>query len=222
MKIFLDCSDPDLIAYAVETGLVDGVTTNPSLMKKRGENPREVLERISELFPWDASISAEVVGDTAEEMLEMATDYYQIAPNITIKLPCNREGLIACGDLSADGIPTNVTLIFSAAQAILAAKAGATYVSPFVGRVYDQYWDGIDLIEQIRQIYDKHNVDTDILAASIRNPHEVPACFRVGADVVTMPIDVFGRLFQHVLTDKGLEQFDRDWNTLMESIHQDE
>jgi len=222
MKIFLDCSDPDLIAYAVETGLVDGVTTNPSLMKKRGENPREVLERISELFPWDASISAEVVGDTAEEMLEMATDYYQIAPNITIKLPCNREGLIACGDLSADGIPTNVTLIFSAAQAILAAKAGATYVSPFVGRVYDQYWDGIDFIEQIRQIYDKHNVDTDILAASIRNPHEVPACFRVGADVVTMPIDVFGRLFQHVLTDKGLEQFDRDWNTLMESIHQDE
>ena len=222
MKIFLDCSDPDLIAYAVETGLVDGVTTNPSLMKKRGENPREVLERISELFPWDASISAEVVGDTAEEMLEMATDYYQIAPNITIKLPCNREGLIACGDLSADGIPTNVTLIFSAAQAILAAKAGATYVSPFVGRVYDQYWDGIDLIEQIRQIYDKHNVDTDILAASIRNPHEVPACFRVGADVVTMPIDVFGRLFQHVLTEKGLEQFDRDWNTLMESIHQDE
>lgn len=222
MKIFLDCSDPDLIAYAVETGLVDGVTTNPSLMKKRGENPREVLERISELFPWDASISAEVVGDTAEEMLEMATDYYQIAPNITIKLPCNREGLIACGDLSADGIPTNVTLIFSAAQAILAAKAGATYVSPFVGRVYDQYWDGIDLIGQIHQIYDKHNVDTEILAASIRNPHEVPACFRVGADVVTMPIDVFGRLFEHVLTDKGLEQFDRDWNTLMESIHQDE
>lgn len=222
MKIFLDCSDPDLIAYAVETGLVDGVTTNPSLMKKRGENPREVLERISELFPWDASISAEVVGDTAEEMLEMATDYYQIAPNITIKLPCNREGLIACGDLSGDGIPTNVTLIFSAAQAILAAKAGATYVSPFVGRVYDQYWDGIDLITQIRKIYDKHNVDTEILAASIRNPHEVPACFGVGADVVTMPIDVFGRLFQHVLTDKGLEQFDRDWNTLMESIHQDE
>ena len=222
MKIFLDCSDPDLIAYAVETGLVDGVTTNPSLMKKRGENPREILERISELFPWDSSISAEVVGDTAEEMLEMATDYYQIAPNITIKLPCTREGLIACGDLSADGIPTNVTLIFSAAQAILAAKAGATYVSPFVGRVYDQYWDGIDLIEQINQIYDKHDVDTQILAASIRNPHEVPACFRVGADVVTMPIDVFGRLFQHVLTDKGLEQFDRDWHTLMESIHQDE
>jgi TalC/MipB family fructose-6-phosphate aldolase len=222
MKIFLDCSDPDLIAYAVETGLVDGVTTNPSLMKKRGENPRDVLERISELFPWDASISAEVMGDTAEEMLEMATDYYQIAPNITIKLPCTREGLIACGDLSADGISTNVTLIFSAAQAILAAKAGATYVSPFVGRVYDQYWDGIDLIQQIDEIYDKHKVDTEILAASIRNPHEVPSCFRVGADVVTMPIDVFSRLFQHVLTEKGLEQFDRDWKTLMETIYQDE
>ena len=191
MKIFLDCSDPDLIAYAVETGLVDGVTTNPSLMRKAGQNPRDVIERICDLFPWDASISAEVVGDTAEEMLEMATDYYQIAPNITIKLPCNREGLIACGDLSGDGIPTNVTLIFSAAQAILAAKAGATYVSPFVGRVYDQYWDGMDLIKQIDEIYDKHEVETEILAASIRNPIEVPNAFRMGADVVTMPIDIF-------------------------------
>ena len=222
MKIFLDCSDPDLIAYAVETGLVDGVTTNPSLMRKAGQNPRDVLEKICDLFPWDASISAEVVGDTAEEMLEMATDYYQIAPNITIKLPCNREGLIACGDLSGDGIPTNVTLIFSAAQAILAAKAGATYVSPFVGRVYDQYWDGMDLIKQIDEIYDKHEVETEILAASIRNPIEVPTAFRVGADVVTMPIDIFTKLYDHVLTKQGLDKFNEDWAQLMMEIHSDE
>ena len=222
MKIFLDCSDPDLIAYAVETGLVDGVTTNPSLMRKAGQNPRDVIERICDLFPWDASISAEVVGDTAEEMLEMATDYYQIAPNITIKLPCNREGLIACGDLSGDGIPTNVTLIFSAAQAILAAKAGATYVSPFVGRVYDQYWDGMDLIKQIDEIYDKHEVETEILAASIRNPIEVPNAFRMGADVVTMPIDIFSKLYDHVLTKQGLDKFNEDWSELMMEIHSDE
>lgn len=222
MKIFLDCSDPDLIAYAVETGLVDGVTTNPSLMRKAGQNPRDVLEKICDLFPWDASISAEVVGDTAEEMLEMATDYYQIAPNITIKLPCNREGLIACGDLSGDGIPTNVTLIFSAAQAILAAKAGATYVSPFVGRVHDQYWDGMDLIKQIDEIYDKHEVETEILAASIRNPIEVPTAFRVGADVVTMPIDIFTKLYDHVLTKQGLDKFNEDWAQLMMEIHSDE
>ena len=222
MKIFLDCSDPDLIAYAVETGLVDGVTTNPSLMRKAGQNPRDVLEKICDLFPWDASISAEVVGDTAEEMLEMATDYYQIAPNITIKLPCNREGLIACGDLSGDGIPTNVTLIFSAAQAILAAKAGATYVSPFVGRVNDQYWDGMDLIKQIDEIYDKHEVETEILAASIRNPIEVPTAFRVGADVVTMPIDIFTKLYDHVLTKQGLDKFNEDWSQLMMEIHSDE
>ena len=222
MKIFLDCSDPDLIAYAVETGLVDGVTTNPSLMRKAGQNPRDVIERICDLFPWDASISAEVVGDTAEEMLEMATDYYQIAPNITIKLPCNREGLIACGDLSGDGIPTNVTLIFSAAQAILAAKAGATYVSPFVGRVYDQYWDGMDLIKQIDEINDKHEVETEILAASIRNPIEVPTAFRMGADVVTMPIDIFSKLYDHVLTKQGLDKFNEDWSQLMMEIHSDE
>ena len=222
MKIFLDCSDPDLIAYAVETGLVDGVTTNPSLMRKAGQNPRDVIERICDLFPWDASISAEVVGDTAEEMLEMATDYYQIAPNITIKLPCNREGLIACGDLSGDGIPTNVTLIFSAAQAILSAKAGATYVSPFVGRVNDQYWDGMDLIKQIDEIYDKHEVETEILAASIRNPIEVPTAFRVGADVVTMPIDIFTKLYDHVLTKQGLDKFNEDWAQLMMEIHSDE
>ena len=184
MKIFLDCSDPDLISHSVETGLIDGVTTNPSLMKKQGQDPKEVIKRIADLFPWDSSISAEVVGDTAEEMLEMASEYVPISPNITIKIPCTREGLIACGDLSADGISTNVTLVFSEAQAILAAKAGATFISPFIGRVNDQYWDG----------------------------------FGVGANVCTIPFDVFGKLFEHILTKTGLDKFNEDWKALQAGL----
>tara|TARA_B100001248_G_scaffold183895_1_gene140105 strand:+ start:6406 stop:7062 length:657 start_codon:yes stop_codon:yes gene_type:complete len=218
MKIFLDCSDPDLISHAVETGLIDGVTTNPSLMKKQGQDPKEVIKRIADLFPWDSSISAEVVGDTAEEMLEMASEYVPISPNITIKIPCTREGLIACGDLSADGISTNVTLVFSQAQAILAAKAGATYISPFIGRVNDQYWDGLDLIRGIRNIYDVHNIETNILAASIRTPKDVPDAFGVGANVCTIPFDVFGKLFEHILTKTGLDKFNEDWKALQAGL----
>ena len=218
MKIFLDCSDPDLISHSVETGLIDGVTTNPSLMKKQGQDPKEVIKRIADLFPWDSSISAEVVGDTAEEMLEMASEYVPISPNITIKIPCTREGLIACGDLSADGISTNVTLVFSQAQAILAAKAGATYISPFIGRVNDQYWDGLSLIKGIRNIYDIHNIETDILAASIRTPKDVPDAFGVGANVCTIPFDVFGKLFEHILTKTGLDKFNEDWQALQAGL----
>ena len=222
MKIFLDCSDPDLIAHAVETGLVDGITTNPTLMKKLGQDPQDVIKRISEMFPWDSSISAEVVGNNAEEMLEMASEYVRIAPNITIKLPCTREGLIACGDLSGDGISTNVTLVFSPAQAVLAAKAGATFISPFIGRVADQYWDGLGLIKHIRKIYDRNDVETQILAASIRNPIDVPNAFGMGADVCTLPYDIFNKLFDHCLTDMGLDAFDKDWATLMEDLLPDE
>ena len=133
MKIFLDSSNVDEITKAVGTGLIDGVTTNPSLMLKAGEDPTEVLKQICDLFSWDASVSAEVSGDTSEEMLDMADEYINIHPSITIKVPCNIEGLKACKDLKSDEIPVNVTLIFSVAQAILAAKAGAKYVSPFVG-----------------------------------------------------------------------------------------
>ena len=222
MKIFLDCSDPDLIRHANETGLVDGITTNPTLMKKLGQDPQEVIKKIAELFPWDSSISAEVVGSNADEMLEMASDYIRIAPNITIKLPCNREGLIACGDLSADDISTNVTLVFSPAQAILAAKAGDSFISPFIGRVADQYWDGLTLIKQIRKIYDRNDVKTEILAASIRNPIDVPNAFGMGADVCTIPYDIFNKLFDHCLTDMGLDLFDKDWAQLMGDLHPDE
>ena len=218
MKLFLDCSDADLIAHAFSTGLIDGVTTNPSLMKKAGEDPLEVIQKISDIFPWNASISAEVVGETAQEMLDMASDYIDIGPNITIKLPCTREGLKACRDLSEDEVPVNVTLIFSAGQAILAAKAGAKYVSPFVGRLNDQYWDGINVVEEISDLYATHNVKTEVLAASIREARQVPACFRVGADICTIPYDIFQKLYEHTLTSAGLEIFNKDWEDLQSKL----
>jgi TalC/MipB family fructose-6-phosphate aldolase len=218
MKLFLDCSDPELIASAFETGLIDGVTTNPSLMLKAGEDPKHVIKEISSIFPWNASVSAEVVGDTAEEMLDMAQDYLDIGPNITIKVPCTPEGLKACRDLSNDDVAVNVTLIFSTSQAILAAKAGATYVSPFVGRVFDQSFDGIGLIEDIADVFATHSIKTQVLAASVREVHQVSAAFRVGADICTLPITVFYKMYKHILTDKGLELFDADWKALQEGL----
>ena len=218
MKLFLDCSDPELIASAFETGLIDGVTTNPSLMLKAGEDPRDVIKEISAIFPWNASVSAEVVGDTAEEMLDMAQDYLEIGPNITIKVPCTVEGLKACRDLTDDDIAVNVTLVFDTAQAILASKAGATYVSPFVGRVYDQSFDGIEVIEEIADVFATHNAKTQVLAASVREVHQVSAAFRVGADICTLPLPVFYKMYKHILTDKGLELFDKDWKDLQKCL----
>ena len=211
MKIFLDCSDTEVVADAYATGLIDGVTTNPSLIKKSGRDPKDVIQELSDIFPWTASISAEVMGEMADEMLEMAEDYIAIGPNVTIKVPCTHQGLIACKRLHEDGITTNVTLIFSAAQAILAAKAGATYVSPFVGRLNDQYWDGVQLVEAISDVFATHNIDTQVLAASIRDAGQVTKCFRVGADICTMPHSVFLKMYNHALTDAGLEIFRRDW-----------
>ena len=218
MKIFLDCSDPELIASAYETGLIDGVTTNPSLMLRAGKDPKHVIKEISAIFPWNASVSAEVVGDTAEEMLDMAEDYLEIGPNITIKVPCTVEGLKACRELSNDDVQVNVTLIFSTAQALLAAKAGATYVSPFVGRVFDQHWNGIHLIEEIADVFATHELKTEVLAASIREPMQVTDAFRVGADICTLPLPIFYKLYKHILTDKGLELFDRDWKSLQDKL----
>ena len=215
MKLFLDCSDIELIKHGVSTGLIDGVTTNPSLMKKCGQEPLEVIKQISDLFPWTASVSAEVVGDTVEEMLEMADDYIELGPNITIKVPLTPEGLKVCKDLSSDDVAVNVTLCFSTAQAILAAKAGATYVSPFVGRVYDQQFDGIQLIEEISDVYATHKQKTQILAASIRDVHQVASCFRVGADICTIPDKIFSGMYKHILTDQGLKKFDEDWSKLV-------
>ena len=218
MKIFLDCSDVDLIKHGFESGLVDGVTTNPSLMLKAGKEPMEVLKEISEIFPFHSSISAEVVGDTVDSMLEEAEQYLQIGPNITIKVPCTRTGLKACLELSKMDVAVNVTLIFSAAQAILASKAGATYVSPFIGRVNDQYWDGISLVEEISDVFSTHGSKTEVLAASIREPIQVAKCFRVGADICTLPWDIFNKMYDHCLTDAGMEKFDSDWKKLQDAI----
>ena len=176
MKIFLDCSDVDLIKQSFSTGLIDGVTTNPSLMLKNGHNPLEVIKEISDIFPFHASISAEVVGETVEDMLAMADTYLELGANITIKVPCTRTGLKACKDLSEDDVPVNVTLVFSANQAILASKAGAKYVSPFIGRLNDQYWDGIGTVEEIADVFSTHGSKTEVLAASIRDPIQVAKC----------------------------------------------
>ena len=215
MKIFLDCSDPEFIKEAFDTGLVDGITTNPSLMLKNGHDPVTVIKQISEIFPFHSSISAEVVGETTEEMLDMADEYVAIGPNITIKVPLTPAGLKACKSLSEDDIPVNVTLCFSTAQAILASKAGARYVSPFVGRVYDQSFDGLKLIEEIADVYATHQSKTQVLAASIREVGQVSSAFRVGADICTIPPKVFTGMYKHILTDKGLELFDADWSKLV-------
>tara|TARA_A100001388_G_scaffold276953_1_gene266214 strand:- start:3060 stop:3734 length:675 start_codon:yes stop_codon:yes gene_type:complete len=218
MKLFLDSSNTEVVYDAVATGLIDGVTTNPSLMMKAGKDPRDVILEICNMFGWTASVSAEVVGSTAEEMLDMADDYIDIHPSVTIKLPLTPEGLKACKELSEDGISTNVTLCFSVSQAILAAKAGATYVSPFVGRLNDNSVSGVELIRAISDVYSRHSVKTQILAASIRDVHQVGRCFGVGADICTIPPAVFNKMYKHVLTDKGLEQFDKDWQTLQENL----
>ena len=214
MKIFLDTSDVDIIRKHCETGLIDGVTTNPTLMMQAGKNPVKVISDISSLFESDASISAEVVADSAEEMITQAEQYYSINDNITIKVPCNYEGLKACRVLSSKDINVNVTLIFSLNQSILAAKSGATYISPFIGRCEDNDIDGIDLISSIRKVFNLNNISTNILAASIRNINHINESFKAGADIVTIPPKVFEEMYHHDLTDQGLAQFDIDWKKL--------
>ena len=214
MKIFLDTSDVDIIRKHCESGLIDGVTTNPTLMMQAGKNPVKVISDISSLFESDASISAEVVADSAEEMITQAEQYYSINDNITIKVPCNYEGLKACRVLSSKDINVNVTLIFSLNQSILAAKSGATYISPFIGRCEDNDIDGIDLISSIRKVFNLNNISTNILAASIRNINHINESFKAGADIVTIPPKVFEEMYHHDLTDQGLAQFDKDWKKL--------
>lgn len=215
MKIFLDTADVSMIKPAYDTGLLNGVTTNPTLILKSGRQLNEVIAEISSTFSELESISAEVVADTEEEMLSQAQKYYNIAPHITIKLPCTVEGLKACKKLSSVGVKTNVTLVFSIAQAILASNAGATYISPFVGRWMDNSVDGIELIRNIRKVFDQSFIDTQILAASIRDVRQVEQCAVYGADVVTIPPIVFWAMYKNIMTEKGLEQFQKDWEEVM-------
>jgi transaldolase len=210
MKIFLDTADTDAIKQHYDTGIIDGITTNPTLIRKSGRDPEEVYQELIDYGIRD--ISMEVVGDYGtmyEEGIRLSRKFGQ---NATIKVPCTPDGLKVCRELSRDLVNVNVTLIFSAAQAILAAKSGAKYVSPFVGRVDDNSFVGIDLIEQISDIYTIQNVHkTEILSASIRDVKSVSDSFASGAHVVTMPPTVFEKMYNHVLTDKGLYLFDMDW-----------
>lgn len=213
MKIFLDTADVSMIGPAYSTGLIDGVTTNPTLIKKSGRDPIEVIKEMSVAFPNLKSISAEVVADTAEEMVDQANAFNGLW-NVTIKVPCTVEGLKACTALAVNHYKVNVTLVFSVAQAILAEKAGASYVSPFVGRWLDNSIDGIELIKNIHEVYTGGGrfTTTEILGASIRDVRQVEQCALAGADIVTIPPTVFWAMYKNVLTEKGLQQFQKDWD----------
>ena len=213
MKIFLDTAETDVIRKNFVTGLVDGLTTNPTLIKKSGRDPEEVYEEIKDIGVPD--ISMEVVGTGDEMVAEGRRLSEKFGDVATIKVPCTRGGLAACKILSTEGIRVNVTLIFSQTQAILASKAGATYVSPFVGRVDDNSFGGICLVKDIVNVFKEHFVTTNVLAASIRNVRDVGRLFEHGAEIVTMPPAVFDKMYNHILTDKGLDLFQADW----ESVH---
>ena len=215
MKIFLDTSDVDIIRKYCETGLIDGVTTNPTLMMQAGRDPLVVIKEISSLFTADGSVSAEVVADHSHDMIIQSEQYHSISENVTIKVPCTYEGLKACKELSERNIKVNVTLIFSLSQSILAAKAGATYISPFVGRCEDNNIDGIELISSIKKVFELNSISkTNILAASIRSINHIFDSFEAGADIVTLPPKIFEEMYHHDLTDLGLAQFDKDWKKL--------
>jgi transaldolase len=210
MKIFIDSAEVDEIREAASLGLVDGVTTNPSLVAKSGRNFREVIEEICTLV--DGPVSAEVTGLTAQEMVDEGAEYGAWADNVIIKVPLTREGLKACKQLSSNGIGVNVTLCFSANQALLAAKAGATYISPFIGRLDDIGQDGMGLIEEIVEIYNHYPaLDTEVLVASVRHPRHVTDAAKLGADVATIPFPVLDKMLHHPKTDSGLEKFLQDW-----------
>ena len=216
MQLFLDTTDTAVLKDLAATGLVDGVTTNPTLIAKSGRPMLEVIAEICDLV--EGPVSAEVAATDVEGMLKEGAKLAAIATNVVVKLPLTREGLIATAEFAVQGVATNVTLCFTAAQAMLAAKAGATYISPFIGRLDDYGMDGMDLIREIRAIYDTYDFDTEILAASIRNPGHVTAAALSGADCATIPPGVFLDLFKHPLTEKGLEQFMSDWAKTGQSI----
>jgi transaldolase len=216
MQLFLDTTDIALLREFAATGLVDGVTTNPSLIAKSGRNMAEVIAEICSVV--EGPVSAEVAATSASDMVAEGDHLAKIAPNVVVKVPLTWEGLKATRELALGGTLVNVTLCFSAAQALLAAKAGAAFISPFIGRLEDKGEDGMGLIGDIRQIYDLYEYDTEILAASIRNPAHVEQAALAGADCATIPPAVFGDLVKHPLTDAGLEQFARDWAGTGQSI----
>ncbi|RMG48733.1 MAG: fructose-6-phosphate aldolase [Acidobacteria bacterium] len=216
MKFFIDTADVGEIREAAALGVLDGVTTNPTLVAKTGRPFREVLDEILEIV--DGPVSAEVTATDYEGMVAEARELASIHENIVVKIPITRDGLRAIRTCSRDGIRVNVTLCFNPMQAVMAAKAGAAYISPFVGRLDDIGHDGMELIQQIRTIYDNYGFDTEILAASIRHPQHVVQAALIGADVATIPFNVIDKLLNHPLTDIGLERFLADWQKLQEGL----
>lgn len=216
MQIFIDSADVSELKALAETGLVDGVTTNPSLVAKAGGDFFETLHQICAAVP--GPVSAEVVAQDTATMLAEGRKLRTVAPNIVVKLPLTRDGLRACKTLEEDGHPCNVTLCFSAVQALLAAKAGASFISPFIGRLDDNGQDGMALIREIRAIYDNYDYQTQILAASIRTAGHTRDAALAGADCATIPPAVFKSLYKHILTDAGLEAFLKDWKATGQSI----
>lgn len=216
MKFFVDSADLEQIAYLNDIGLVDGVTTNPSIIAKSGRDFIEVIKEICDIV--EGPVSAEVTATKADDMIAEGRHLRKVASNVCVKLPLTMDGLKACKVLSSEGTPVNVTLCFSANQALLAAKAGASFISPFIGRLDDIGLDGMELIEEIRTIYDNYGFETEILAASIRTVGHIRDCAMVGADVITSPPNVIAKLAEHPLTQKGLDAFMADWEKTGQKI----
>ena len=212
MKIFLDTANLDSIRMYNDMGLLDGITTNPSLLSKEGGDPQKTMEEIVSIVKGD--ISLEVLSTDYEGMMEEGRKLKKYGENVIVKCPMTADGLKACKALTAEGIPVNITLIFSPNQAVLAAKAGAKYVSPFIGRLDDIGQDGMNLIKEIKQIFSNYNFSTEILVASVRHPMHVVDAAKLGADVVTLPPAVLGKMLKHPLTDIGLKNFLADWEKL--------
>jgi transaldolase len=212
MKIFLDTANISAIKMYNDMGLVDGITTNPSLMAKEGGDPQKVMEEIVKIIKGDVSL--EVLSMETDGMLEEGRRLRKYGNNVVVKCPLTPEGLKACKILTTEGIPVNVTLCFSVNQAILAAKAGAKYVSPFIGRLDDNGQDGMNLIKEMHQVFQNYKFSTQILVASVRHPMHVVEAAKIGADVVTLPPDVLGKMLKHPLTDVGLKNFLSDWEKL--------
>lgn len=209
MKIYIDTANVDQIKDSIQLGYVSGVTTNPSLISKEEGDPKEILRKICKIV--DGPVSAEVIAITHDEMVKEARELAEIANNIVIKIPMTKEGLKAVSTLSKEGIKTNVTLVFSSNQALLASRAGATYVSPFVGRLDDIGQDGIGLVNEIVSIFEIHGLTTEVIAASIRHPDHAKMAALAGADIATIPFNVLEKMVKHPLTDIGLEKFLADW-----------
>lgn len=216
MKFFLDTANVEEIREIASMGLCDGVTTNPTLIGKAGKDFEATIKEICSIV--DGPVSAEVMGKTAEEMIEEARGIAKWADNIVVKIPMGKEGLKAIKVLSSKSIKTNCTLIFSVAQGLLAAKAGATYISPFIGRIDDLGFDGMDLIENLRIVLDNYGFETEIIAASVRSLAHVEEAALMGSDIATIPSNIFSKLWDHLLTDVGIERFDKDWEDFQNSL----